>query len=184
MAVLARAVELMDHFHFRVAVRRYVWELFDVSLDEQVVHAIQTSRHQLVEAKRARTTQQSQQDRRNSRAEPLDAHHGEAHRETHGEADGWDSGSGSNGAGESDEAEDEVGLSSNMSSDDEASDTSQDEAKLADNTSSRPLARAGARRPSMRSSTLKGHWTRTELAPAKVVATPVKKVLGFGVESV
>ncbi|KAI3485297.1 hypothetical protein L1887_51410 [Cichorium endivia] len=135
MAVLARAVELMDHFHFRVAVRRYVWELFDVSLDEQVVHAIQTSRHQLVEAKRARTTQQSQQDRRNSRAEPLDAHHGEA--------DGWDSGSGSNGAGESDEAEDEVGLSSNMSSDDEASDTSQDEAKLADNTSSRPLARAG-----------------------------------------
>ncbi|GAK67572.1 cytosolic regulator pianissimo [Moesziomyces antarcticus] len=174
MAVLARAVELMDHFNFRVAVRRYVWELFDVSLDEGVVDAIQTSRQQLVEAKRARTTQQSKQDRRSSRAESLDAHNGGA--------EGWESGSGSDGAGESDEAEDEVGLSSNMSSDDEASDTSQDEAKLADDAV-RPLARAAVRRPSMRSSTLKGHWTRTELAPAKVVATPVKKVLGFGVES-
>ncbi len=57
MSVLARALELMDHFYFRVSVRRYVWELFDVSLDEDVIQDIQSSRQKLIEAKRLRSAQ-------------------------------------------------------------------------------------------------------------------------------
>lgn len=57
LSVLARAVELMDHFYFRVSVRRYIWELFDVSLDEDVVQGIRASRQRLVDAKRVRAAQ-------------------------------------------------------------------------------------------------------------------------------
>ncbi|CDU24676.1 related to protein ste16 [Sporisorium scitamineum] len=55
LSVLARALELMDHFYYRVSVRRYIWELFDVSLDEDVVQEIRASRQRLIEAKRFRT---------------------------------------------------------------------------------------------------------------------------------
>ena len=57
LSVLARALELMDHFYYRVSVRRYVWELFDVSLDEDVVREIRASRQRLIEAKRLETVQ-------------------------------------------------------------------------------------------------------------------------------
>ncbi|SPO31737.1 related to protein ste16 [Ustilago trichophora] len=57
MSVLARALELMDHFYYRVSVRLHVWELFDVSLDEDVIRDIQASRQKLIEAKRFRSAQ-------------------------------------------------------------------------------------------------------------------------------
>ncbi|SJX66514.1 related to protein ste16 [Sporisorium reilianum f. sp. reilianum] len=55
LSVLARALELMDHFYYRVSVRRYIWELFDVNLDEDVVQEIRASRQRLMEAKRSRS---------------------------------------------------------------------------------------------------------------------------------
>ncbi|TKY87021.1 hypothetical protein EX895_003698 [Sporisorium graminicola] len=57
LSVLARALELMDHFYYRISVRRYIWELFDVSLDEDAVQEIRVSRQRLIEAKRLRTAQ-------------------------------------------------------------------------------------------------------------------------------
>ncbi|SPO40478.1 related to protein ste16 [Pseudozyma flocculosa] len=53
VALLTRAVELMDCFYIRLPVRRYIWELFDVSLGEDVVQQMQHHRRHLVERKRA-----------------------------------------------------------------------------------------------------------------------------------
>ena len=242
MSVLARALELMDHFYYRVTVRRYIWELFDVSLDEDVIREIQESRQRLIEAKRLRAAKlsssgspsklggRSLRQRSGSLDQNANGSKNSMLRQNGGgrrqqqqtglsglAGDGSSSHSDSdrdsarslphlprmaqgNGAdiyddhavdSDEDEDGDEVGLSSNMSSDDEASDTSQDEAKqmlhpehVAVRAIGRTAAAGVARRTSIRSSTLKGHWGgRTEAAEAeKVVAAPAKKVVGFGVE--
>ncbi|KAJ1038031.1 hypothetical protein NDA10_005530 [Ustilago hordei] len=243
MSVLARALELMDHFYYRLSVRRYIWELFDVSLDEDVIREVQASRQRLIEAKRFRAAQQQNSSQRQGGGS-VDAsthglngttrHNGVAHsRKQHQQqppalsalADDDDdaashSDSDQDSAGprsarpsrtaskydheaDSDEEQDEVGLSSNMSSDDEASDTSQQDASkpmlhpvaagdehFAATATTAPGVAVAARRPSMRSSTVKGYWTgdgggggsKEPLEAEKVVAAPAKKIVGFGVE--
>ncbi|SNX87974.1 related to protein ste16 [Melanopsichium pennsylvanicum] len=234
LSVLTRALELMDHFKYRVSVRRYVWELFDVSLDEDVIREIQASRLKLVDAKRIRSAQSglggSEAPRR--RAESLDlmanGSQNDTSRQVGGvgqnskqqqqtvaaaalEAGDLDShsksdrdsttsrshlrragrGNGLNEYEDSDEEGDEVGLSSNLSSDDEASDTSQEEDKQMlhpEHAVARAIGRSGTsgvrRRTSIRSSTLKGHWSgrHEPMEAERVVAAPAKKVVGFGVE--
>ncbi|KAJ1021886.1 hypothetical protein NDA16_003648 [Ustilago loliicola] len=249
MSVLARALELMDHFYYRVSVRRYVWELFDVSLDEDVIREIQNSRQKLIEAKRFRSAQKHDgspqhggrlprqrggsvgaatqngtsrysgagQSRKQLQQQPAlsaladdddddDDDDSASHSDSGQDSVGPRSPHGARGANkfraESDEEEDEdeVGLSSNLSSDDEASDTSQEDASKSMLHPGHVTSGAGggrapataaaapgaaARRPSMRSSTLKGYWSgggREPLEAEKVVAAPVKKVVGFGVE--
>lgn len=246
MSVLARALELMDHFYYRVSVRRYVWELFDVSLDEDVIREIQMSRQKLMEAKRVRSSQLAsssalkhaepspQQNSSTLHPSTKELQNG-ALRHNIGAADVADRGqsrkhqqdglgalAGEDSASRSDsdrdsapslaqqpsalqgqgakryeqgesssDEEDEVGLSSNLSSDDEASDTSQEESKPMlhlDHAGPRVIGRTAVanatRRTSMRSSTLKGHWSgrHEPMEAQKVVASPAKKVVGFGVE--
>ncbi|PWY98657.1 hypothetical protein BCV70DRAFT_178261, partial [Testicularia cyperi] len=53
MSVLARALQLMDTHYYRLPVRRYIWELFDVALDQDSVGAIQRSTEKLIQTKRA-----------------------------------------------------------------------------------------------------------------------------------
>ncbi|KAN0062384.1 hypothetical protein ACQY0O_005266 [Thecaphora frezii] len=52
IALLTRAIELTDNFYIRLPVRRYIWELFDITLNEEVVERLQTHRALLVEAGR------------------------------------------------------------------------------------------------------------------------------------
>lgn len=250
MSVLARALELMDHFYFRVSVRRYVWELFDVSLDEDVIQDIQSSRQKLIEAKRLRSAQlgstssggaaryggrsrggslddsasttrngtsrqkDSQQLARRKQQQPgLSALAGDDSA-SQSDSDGDDANSMPRSSArahrqshdDSDEEDEEVGLSSNMSSDDEASDTSLDEPEQAlhpEHAGNRAIGgraattaatNSTARRTSIRSSTLKGHWNggggggggggrhETAVVAEKVAGAPVKKVVGFGIE--
>lgn len=193
MGVMARALELLDHFYYRVSVRRYVWELFDVGLDEEVVRGIQEARRKLVDAKRSPMKRASSLGRRQngSNKQPAglgalagedSASHSEDSEDSAASFPQRSSKTRNGDVDSEDEEEEEVGLSSNLSSDDEASDTSQEEAK---EQMLHPQQGGAARRPSMRSSTLKGHWTGRHHEPVqaeKIIAAPAKRIVGFGVE--
>lgn len=247
LSVMARALELMNHFYFRVSVRRYIWDLFDVSLDEDVVQGIRASRQRLIQARHLQAAHSmrspSEADMANAVRSPclttsgsrdtserfenatirgLGRQSQDKEQPQHGLSAlaGHDSsmqsvsdrdsesspphltqarrGNGTARYGDdedsqNDEDADEVGLSSNLSSDDEASDTSQEGTKPMlqpghgfGGANRRMTASGNGRGTSMRSSTLKGHWyARHEPMQAeKVVAAPAKRVIGFGVEEV
>ncbi|CAD6970744.1 unnamed protein product [Tilletia controversa] len=52
LIILVRALELLDNFPLQLSMRRIVWELFDVKLDEGFVRALGRTRRRLVEDRR------------------------------------------------------------------------------------------------------------------------------------
>lgn len=54
VTLFVRAIELLGDFYLRLPIRRYIWELFDIKLDQDVVSDLQAARNALVEKKRRR----------------------------------------------------------------------------------------------------------------------------------
>ncbi|KAE8201447.1 hypothetical protein CF335_g3739 [Tilletia laevis] len=61
LIILVRALELLDNFPLQLSMRRIVWELFDVKLDEGFVRALGRTRRRLVEDRRRWVVQQERE---------------------------------------------------------------------------------------------------------------------------